>query len=78
MIDKKKKLKVVHIISDLPYGGVEKFLLDLLPRFKDIFDTWICCIREKGKLAPEFEKRGIERIRLINLRKRKDLGPQNR
>jgi len=47
------------MISDLPYGGVEKFLLDLLPRFKNTLDVRICCIRERGKLAPEFQKRGI-------------------
>jgi len=56
----KKKLRVVHVISDLPFGGVEKFLLDLLPRFQDNLHVSICCIREKGKLAPDFERRGIK------------------
>ncbi|MBU1627769.1 glycosyltransferase [bacterium] len=59
MTDNKRRPRVVHIISDLPYGGVEKYLLDLLPHFKDNFDVWICCIREKGKLAQKFEERGI-------------------
>ena len=53
------KSRAVHVISDLPFGGVEKFLLDLLPRLKDKIDVRVCCIREKGKLAPEFEKKGI-------------------
>jgi glycosyltransferase involved in cell wall biosynthesis len=54
-----KKIKVVHVISDLPYGGVEKFLLDLLPPLNKDFDIKVCCIREKGILAQEFEKIGI-------------------
>lgn len=50
---------VVRVISDLPVGGVERKIVDLLPRLQKWFDVRVCCIREKGELARELEKVGI-------------------
>ncbi len=54
------KGRVVRIVSDLPYGGVERRLLSVLPRLRDI--GWlvsVVCIREAGQMAPLFEREGI-------------------
>ena len=52
-------INVVRVISDLPVGGVENRLLEMLPLLRPEFNVRVCCIREKDELAPEFEKAGI-------------------
>ncbi|RMF97449.1 MAG: glycosyltransferase [Candidatus Schekmanbacteria bacterium] len=54
-----KKVNLVRIISDLPVGGVERRLVSILPRLQENFNISVVCIREKGELADELEKRGI-------------------
>jgi len=49
----------MQVISDLPVGGVERLMLDVLPRLLDRYDIQVCCIRARGALAPEFERAGI-------------------
>ncbi len=53
------KINLVRIISDLPVGGVERRLVSILPRLKDKFNISVVCIREKGELAEELEKKDI-------------------
>lgn len=52
-------INVVRVISDLPVGGVEKRLLELLPQLSPEYNVRVCCIRAKDELAPEFEKAGV-------------------
>lgn len=64
------KGRVVRIVSDLPYGGVERRLLSLLPRLRDL--DWIVsviCIREAGQMAPLFERASIP-VEVIPFRSR--------
>ncbi len=49
----------MRIISELPIGGVERRLLALLPRLKAAYDVQVCCIRERGVMADDFERAGI-------------------
>jgi len=49
----------MQIISDLPVGGAENLLLGLLPKLLSRYEVQVCCIRERGVLAPEFERAGI-------------------
>lgn len=53
------KLNLVRIISDLPVGGVEKRLVSALPRLSEKFNVSVVCIRERGELAQELEKKNI-------------------
>ncbi|MBI2568115.1 MAG: glycosyltransferase [Candidatus Schekmanbacteria bacterium] len=51
---------VVHVLSWLPVGGVERQLIEVLTRFdRDRYAPQICCIRERGELADEAEARGL-------------------
>ncbi|HUT02710.1 MAG TPA: glycosyltransferase [bacterium] len=64
------KGRVVRIMSDLPFGGVEQRLLSLLPQLRDIgWDVSVTCIREAGQMAPLFEREGI-RVAVIPFRSR--------
>lgn len=64
------KGRVVRIVSDLPFGGVEQRLLSLLPRLRDIgWDVSIICIREAGQMAPMFEREGVQ-VSVIPFRSR--------
>ncbi len=54
------RLRVIHIISALPVGGVERNLVRLLPRLdRQRFQVSLVCLREAGDLAPEMEAAGI-------------------
>jgi len=54
------KGRVVRIVSDLPYGGVERRLLTLLPLLREAgWDASVACIRVAGEMAPLFEAQGI-------------------
>ncbi|MBN1593628.1 MAG: glycosyltransferase, partial [Candidatus Coatesbacteria bacterium] len=64
------KGRVVRIVSDLPYGGVERRLLTILPRLKDLgWEVSVMCIREAGQMAELFEQAGI-RVDVIPFRSR--------
>jgi len=55
-----RKLNVIHVISALPVGGVERNMLALLPRLdRERFHTEVVCLRERGDLADELEAAGI-------------------
>lgn len=73
-----RTLNVVHIISALPVGGVERNLLRLLPQLQgDAFRVQVACTRERGDLADPLEKAGIP-VTLIPLRTRYDPGSLRR
>ena len=55
-----KRLRVVHIISALPVGGVERNLVRILPMLdRERFEVSLVCIRELGELAPQLQEAGI-------------------
>jgi glycosyltransferase involved in cell wall biosynthesis len=67
-----KPLGVVHIISALPVGGVERNLAQVLPRFDPrAFRTSVVCTRERGALAADLEAAGVP-VRLVPFRTRYD------
>ena len=50
----------MRIITRLPVGGIEKRLVSLLPRLNQTpFEVSVCCLKEKGELAPELESNDI-------------------
>ncbi len=66
------KINVLHVITQLPGGGVEQSLVDLLPRLnREFFNINVCCTHKRGKLADVIAARGIP-VRLIKLKSRWD------
>ena len=64
------KGRVVRVVSDLPYGGVERRLLSLLPRLRSLgWEVSVVCIREAGQMAPLFAQEGIS-VEVIPFRSR--------
>lgn len=67
---RRKPYVVVHVLNWLPVGGVERIVLDLLPRLDpERFRSHIVLLRERGPLADLAEKRGIP-VHLAPLRTR--------
>lgn len=65
-----RQLRVIHLISALPYGGVETNLHRVLPLLQgDEFKISIVTMREKGDMAPQLEAVGIP-VELIYQRTR--------
>jgi glycosyltransferase involved in cell wall biosynthesis len=66
---------VVTIVGGLPFGGIERMLLDLLPRLRDEGDCRsrvVCISRDEGAMAPLFRESGIA---VDHLRLRSRWGP---
>ena len=62
--------KVVHILFGMTIGGVQKLLVNLLPRLKSSdVEVEVICIREKGEWAPILEEKGIP-VSLVKVKKR--------
>lgn len=65
-------LRIAHVISALPVGGVERNLERILPLLKERgFDVQVVCTRERGALADPIEALGIP-VNLVHLRTRYD------
>ncbi|MDX2177367.1 MAG: glycosyltransferase [Candidatus Sumerlaeia bacterium] len=55
-----KRPHVVRVITWLPVGGIERRIVAVLPRLRDMgWDVSVVCIRERGELAREVERAGI-------------------
>jgi len=53
-------LRVVHVVSTLSIGGLEKVVLDLARhRTRDRFTMHVICLDRAGVLKPEFESLGV-------------------
>ena len=64
-----KNLKVLHIISKLPIGGVENQLLLVLKNYdREKFQPFVCSLSEKGEIGQEIEKIGIKVFALNKLK----------
>ncbi len=70
-----RKLEIVHIISALPFGGVEQNLLRVLPILNadPRFSVSVVCTRERGDLAEPLEKLGVP-VTLVKFATRYDPG----
>lgn len=58
----KKKVKVLHIINWLNYGGAENFLLNLLENLNDNIHNVIIVRNENNPMAKKFLELGVEVI----------------
>jgi len=69
----KYPIKVLRVITWLPWGGIEKRLVEVLKRIdKKKFEPIVCCLRrKKGVYEKELEEEGIKVMKL-NFRSRLD------
>lgn len=66
------KIKVMQVITQLPGGGVEQLLVDLLPQLnRDHFNISLCCIHKRGHLVDVLQARGVP-VHLVKLNSRWD------
>ena len=72
-MQQKKKIKVLHLITEIEPGGAENLLLDLSEQIsKERFDISIGYLKGKGTLAGRFKKLGTE-VTFFNMRLRFDI-----
>ena len=66
-------LKIIRIITWLPYGGIEKKIVDVLSRLdRKRFTPLVCCLRsKKGVYEEELERQGIK-VYKLNFKSRLD------
>jgi len=71
----KYPIKILRVITWLPWGGIEKRMVEVLKRLdRDKFLPLVCCLRSKeGVYEKELEKEGIKVVKL-NFRSRLDPG----
>ncbi|MFA5800369.1 MAG: hypothetical protein WC840_05440, partial [Candidatus Peribacteraceae bacterium] len=62
MSQKNKKIHVTHIIPALPFGGAERFLVDLINASSDRFRHSIIIFRDEQPIAVEFAREVSIRI----------------
>lgn len=73
-----EKIRVLRVITWLPVGGIERKIVEVLPRLdRDRFEPSLVCLRERGPLADELEAAGIP-VEVIPFRRRWDLGALRR
>ena len=66
------KIRVLRAITWLPVGGIERRIVDVLPRLdRSRFEVSLVCLRERGPLADELEAAGIP-VAVIRFRNRWD------
>ncbi|MBI1784667.1 glycosyltransferase [Candidatus Sumerlaeota bacterium] len=67
------KIHVLRVITWLPVGGIERKIVDVLPRLdQSRFEVSLVCIRERGPLADELEAAGVP-VEVIPFRSRLDM-----
>lgn len=60
-------LKLKFVITSLPVGGAETLLLNLVDRLdRRVIEPEVVCLKEPGKLGPEFSKLTIVHSNLLN------------
>lgn len=56
-----QKIKIIHIIGQLAFGGAEKLVLDLCRKIdREKFSVAVISIGQPGKLISEFDKAGVK------------------
>jgi glycosyltransferase involved in cell wall biosynthesis len=67
--NKLEKYRILHVVSKLPIGGVEKQLLNTVKKYnKDRFDVIICCINNGGDIADELKRLGYKVVILNRMK----------
>jgi len=70
--EQRNKIKIIHIIDAMSVGGAQTFLINLLKGLDpEIFEFKVITIIEKGFLAQDLEKLGIE---VVHLQKKGKIG----
>ncbi|MCX6742836.1 MAG: hypothetical protein NT116_01215 [Candidatus Parcubacteria bacterium] len=65
MNEQRNKIKIIHIIDAMSVGGAQTFLINLLKGLDpEIFEFKVITIIEKGFLAQDLEKLGIEVVHI--------------
>ena len=55
-----RRLRVAHVYAHLEVGGIERSLVDLLPRLdRRRYEPRMICLRRRGHLASELEAAGV-------------------
>jgi glycosyltransferase involved in cell wall biosynthesis len=55
-----RRLRVAHVYAHLEVGGIERSIVDLLPRLdRRRFEPRMICLRRRGQLAAELEGAGV-------------------
>jgi glycosyltransferase involved in cell wall biosynthesis len=63
----KKKTNIVHLVEDLPIGGLEKVLYTIaLNLDKEKYNVYVWCLRKGGFYAEKLIKAGIE-VNILNI-----------
>jgi glycosyltransferase involved in cell wall biosynthesis len=55
-----RRKKILHLISGLEIGGAETQLLRILPILQKYHDNCVCCVRGRGPIGEELEKKGVK------------------
>lgn len=71
-------MKVCHIISKLPIGGVEKQLYNVLLNYSQDIKPVVISLTDKGIIGKKIERLGIEVIELNSLSHRFNLNTINK
>jgi glycosyltransferase involved in cell wall biosynthesis len=60
MTPRRRRLRVAHVYAHLEVGGIERSIVDLLPRLDpDRFDVRMICTRRRGRMVSELEGAGV-------------------
>jgi glycosyltransferase involved in cell wall biosynthesis len=63
-----KPVNILHVISRLPVGGVEKLILGVIRNYdRRRFRPCVCSLSDRGEIGAEIEKAGVEVICLGRL-----------
>lgn len=72
------RIRVLRVITWLPVGGIERKIVDVLPRLDRVrFEPRLVCLREPGPLAAELAAAGVP-VDCIPFRRRWDLAALRR
>ncbi len=61
---KKRRKRVLHLITSTDIGGAENMLLKTLPGIQDSLENIVCCLLSKGEIGRRLEEKGIKVIYL--------------
>ena len=68
-----RPIRILHIMTRLPIGGVENQLLGILRNYdKSRYSPLVCCLSDRGEIGEEIERNGIEVVCLHKLGHRFD------
>ncbi len=64
-----KQFNILHVVSQLPVGGVENMLLKVISGYdRKRFRASVCCLRTGGEIADKLRRRGYEVVVLNKMK----------